>query len=232
MNLNPAVIRRPGGGTITGISQLLLNHAPVSRGPWRLKALIDEQGHAIRGRFLAVRPRSNKTPPFYLWALLNSPFANGFIFAHSTKRDVLKKTIAGLPVPQASAADVAGVVESVRTYLDTVRDPQSVEAHNWNQEKARTLLLQVDASVLRLYALPPRLERKLLDLFRGYPRQGVPFIFEEYFPTDFEPTIPLYLYLSEEYKRSTAGALRSRHQAAFSPEILNALQRAREDFSE
>ena len=37
-------------------------------------------------------------------------------------------------------------------------------------------MLQIDAEVLRLYDLPPRLERQILDLFAGWERQGVPFV--------------------------------------------------------
>ena len=39
-------------------------------------------------------------------------------------------------------------------------------------------MLRVDAEVLRLYELPPKLERQLLDLFAGWPRLGVPFSFD------------------------------------------------------
>ncbi|MFY9826828.1 MAG: hypothetical protein WAM82_36070 [Thermoanaerobaculia bacterium] len=93
-------------------------------------------------------------------------------------------------------------------------------------------MLRVDAAILRLYALPPRLERALLDLFSGSRRPGVPFQLSEYFPSDFEPAIPLYFYLSEEYRHSTAGALRARHQTVTSPEIRKAVRRAVEDFPE
>jgi hypothetical protein len=90
----------------------------------------------------------------------------------------------------------------------------------------------VDAEILRLYDLPPRLERQLLDLFAGYKRPGVPFDFRRYFPEDFEPYFPLHLYLSEEYQRSTAGALRKRYKLVTDPAILAALEHAVEAFQE
>ncbi|MBM4049649.1 MAG: SAM-dependent DNA methyltransferase, partial [Planctomycetes bacterium] len=57
LNLHPSVIRRPVRGTTTGIPQLLLNYAPVSRGPWRLKAFMDRKGHPVTSRFLVIRPK-------------------------------------------------------------------------------------------------------------------------------------------------------------------------------
>jgi hypothetical protein len=44
---------------------------------------------------------------------------------------------------------------------------------------------RVDAEVLRLYALPADLERRLLDMFTGVERRGVPFKQREYFPAHF-----------------------------------------------
>jgi hypothetical protein len=67
-------------------------------------------------------------------------------------------------------------------------------------EEARQALLRIDALVLKGYNLPPRLERQLLDFFRGAQRL-VPFPFTEYFPKSFVPTLPLWMYLSSEYKK-------------------------------
>ena len=94
------------------------------------------------------------------------------------------------------------------------------------------LLQQVDAEILRLYDFPPRLERQLLDLFSGYKRPGVPFDFSRYFPDDFAPCFPLHVYLSEEYQRSTAGALRRRYKPVTDPAILTALEHAVKAFEE
>ena len=41
---------------------------------------------------------------------------------------------------------------------------------------------RIDAEVLRLYDLPPVLERQVLDLFSGIRRRGVPLSKTEYFP--------------------------------------------------
>jgi len=231
VNVESAAVLKPASGTATGTPQVLMSSAPASRGPWRLKALIDERGHAVTGHFLTVRPRE-EVPLGYLWALLNSPFANGFAFAHSAKGQPLKKTLSQLPVPRASETSMAAVAEATRAYFAEVRTRSGPDRSGPGDEAAKGLLLRVDAAILRLYALPPRLERKLLDLFSGSRRPGVPFQLSEYFPSDFEPAIPLHFYLSEEYRRSTVGALRARHQVVTPPEIRKALRRAIEDFSE
>jgi hypothetical protein len=72
-----------------------------------------------------------------------------------------------------------------------------------NQELS-SLLLALDAEVLRLYALPARSERLLLEQFRGEQRPGIPVPFTEYFPME-TPDVPLYAYLTESYQRSLAG---------------------------
>jgi hypothetical protein len=52
-------------------------------------------------------------------------------------------------------------------------------------EGLKFLRWRVDAEVLRLYNLPPKLERRLLDLFSGVRRRGVPFVQMEYFPKGY-----------------------------------------------
>jgi hypothetical protein len=63
---------------------------------------------------------------------------------------------------------------------------------------ATRALLEIDAILLRAYNLPPRLERQLLDFFRGFKRR-VPFPFTEYFPANFGPNIPLWMYLTSDF---------------------------------
>ena len=69
--------------------------------------------------------------------------------------------------------------------------------------------MEVDGLVLKAYDLPPRLERKLLDFFRGYQRP-FPFVFPDYYPEDFVPCIPLHKYLKMDLKQASAGELLKR----------------------
>jgi hypothetical protein len=184
-NLDEQVIRRRGVGAEVGVPQVLLNYAPVSRGPWRLKALIDFTGHAVTSRFIAFRPIDDVVPLEFLWALLNSPFANAFAYAHLAKRDVLVREMKQMPIPM-KWNEHAGIVRLVRRYFDLFnkRSPSSTDT-------ARRCLLRIDAAVLRLYDLPRKAERQLLDLFVGRERPGVPFFVNEYIPKSFEEDVSL-----------------------------------------
>ena len=230
MSIDSGVISRPRSGTTTGVPQILLNYGWVSRSSWCLKAIIDRAGHAVTSRFLTIRPLSESTPLEFFWALCNSPFANAYIYTHSDKRAVLSGTVRAMPTPRTTHAGIQRVVEAVHTYLNAVGS--SLATSILDERDSCELLKQVDAAILRLYDMPPRLERQVLDLFAGRQRPGVPFSFNRYFPEGFEPCFPLYTYLSEDYQRSTAGELRARYESVTEPAILAALNRAVDDFEE
>ena len=230
LNLDRAVTRQRITGTTVGIAQVLLNYARVGRGPWRLKALIDREGHAVTSRFITIRPMHTDWPLEFVWALCNSPFASGYAYAHSMKRDILVGTMRAMPLPRASLPDAERVAELVLAYFEVAGKFRQRTAPGTRENALSGLLLRIDAEILRLYDLPPRLERQLLDLFAGSKRLGVPFHFDRYFPEDFEPWFPLHQYLSEAYQRSTAGQLRARHENLSSPHLLAAFENAIEGF--
>lgn len=191
LNLSDEVLLHRRAGITVGVRQVLLNYARVSRGPWRLRALIDREGHAVTSRFVAVRSKTPDYPLEYFWAVLNSPLANAFAYCHLAKRDNTVGTIRATPIPRGGAQAITRIEEAAHAYLAAVsRD--HVPARQVGPETLRDLMLRVDAEVLRLYQLPPQLERELLDLFAGWPRVGVPFSFERYFPPHFEDCLPLH----------------------------------------
>lgn len=175
MNLHSSVIRRAVSGTIIGTPQVLLNYARVSRGPWRLKALIDKQGHPVTSRFIAVRPKASSHSIEALWALLNSPVANAYAFSHLSKRDNIVGVIRKIPLPKLSSFE--GVESAASAYLAAARS----ETDKIGLSK---LLLRVDSEVLKLYSLPPELEHSILRLFAGWGRVGVPFTQCRYLPKE------------------------------------------------
>ncbi len=172
ISISKRVLRRRGTGAVTGKPQVLWNAAPVNRGPWRLKALIDRKGRAITGQFLSVRPKHTCSLE-YLWAICNSPIANAYAYAHLGKRHNLVVHMRRIPIPDISTSQVLEVSTAVKEYF---------------AGPSRQKLLSVDSTVLRLYDLSPRHERQLLELFRGFPRKGLPFDFGDYFPLDAAPT--------------------------------------------
>jgi hypothetical protein len=100
------------------------------------------------------------------------------------------------------------------------------------QDKAKQLFLSIDAEVMRLYDLPPKMEKRILDLFQGVQRKGVDFEFKGYYPEGFESAIPLHEYLSEEYQRSTVSFVEKWVEDNRTPEMIKALEKAVEAFKE
>ena len=163
MNLRASVIRRPMSGTTVGTPQVLLNYAPASRGPWRLKALIDDRGCPVTSNFVVVRPTTRASSLYSLWALLNSPIANAYAFSHLGKRHNIVGDMRNIPTPRNASLDT--VDHAARAYLDSA-------SSGAEPAKLRELLLHLDCEVLKVYSLPLSLENSLLSIFRGWV--GIP----------------------------------------------------------
>jgi hypothetical protein len=104
--------------------------------------------------------------------------------------------------------------------------------HDVTANEPRDRLVAIDAEVMRLYDLPPRLEKQVLDLFTGWNRPGVDFELDRYFPEGFQSCIPLHEYLSEEFQKSTADFVKRWVDETRSPELIEALRTATESFKE
>jgi len=208
VNLDPVTISRRRHGTVAGKGQILLNYPPVSRGQWRLKAMIDFKGHPVTSDFNVVRPVGKEVSLQAIWAVLNSPLANAFAYAHSSKRHVLVGNLRKLPmipVTDRSCEVLEGLVESYFKASKGARplakrakpQPKSSDSQLalglpidggdsiTPGEKLKYLHWRIDAEVLRLYDLPSSDERRILELFTGEQRKGVPFFQNEYFPKGF-----------------------------------------------
>jgi len=205
MNLSSDVIRRPQWGTAKGIQQILLNYARVSNTPWRLKALIDKKGHPVNSNFIVIRPIENGIWTLNsLWALSNSPFANAFAYCNSMERHNTAGMMRSMPVPFVSQ-DLSRLEKLVEEYFELSKKQKqfALGSEDKPKNKKESCLLKIDAEVLRLYDLPPRLEKQLLDFFAGYKREGVDFDFHDYYPKEFNSYIPLRMFISKEFKNST-----------------------------
>jgi hypothetical protein len=177
MSTEPSVIRWAGTPPLVGAPQVLLNYAPASRGPWRLKALIDKLGHPATSRFMRIRPTAATYTLETVWALLNSPIANAYVYSHLGKRDNIVGEIRKIPVPKGASF----------TAVDRAASAYVVAASSQTEPtKLRDLLHQVDCEVLNLYALPFELEQSVLSLFVNEKRLGVPFTQTRYLPKDLE----------------------------------------------
>ncbi|HNQ23030.1 MAG TPA: N-6 DNA methylase [Phycisphaerae bacterium] len=249
LNLAEDVIGCARLGADTGVGQVLIVRHPP-RGIWRLKPFIDEAGRPFTSNFNTVRPKAlNQHPLHYIFALCSSPLANAYVYTHSLKRDIQDGDFRELPVPRADADSVRRVAQATRDYLEAAGhfDGSAGEAtlplfsgspkqDKVDRESLHRFLMRMDAEVLRLYDLPARAERKLLDRFSGKVRPGVPGQFAGYYPDGFTACVPLYVYLTDTYQRflreGTGGVpaeLRARYDELLDKRLQTELDPAERD---
>ena len=205
ISTDPDHIGSPRRG-LDGIPQILMNYAPVSRGFWKIKAFIDKPGHPFLTRFLCIRPTASAITLNYLWALVISPVASLYTWAHLLKRDIHPGPFSQFPVPPSKKRDIARISSLVDEYHSTACNgiKSMFNPNGYTEKQLRDALVAIDSEVLRLYSLPAKAERLLLDQFRGEQRPGIPTKFKEYYPLE-TPVIPLYAYRSESYQRWLKG---------------------------
>ena len=207
LDLNPRTISRPRHGTVAGKAQILLNYGPA-RGAWRLKGLIDLKGHPVTSRFLVFRAVTNNVSLKAAWALCNSPVANAYSYSHSSKREILSGDMLEMRVFPLDSGPFEKLEEAVAAYFQAVKGSSSIPRKAAPRAKTpesqlplglnaddrspvtaeaelKYLHWRIDAEVLRLYELPATTERRILELFTGVQRRGVPFVQTEYFPKGF-----------------------------------------------
>jgi hypothetical protein len=165
----------------------------MSRGPWRYAAAIDNEGRIVTRGFYAVWPKTDALNIDLLAALLNSPVAAAFTYAHSFQRTIPKRVYEDIPIPEVSSDSKHIISSFVHDYLIALQKDRG---------KAKNILLRIDAEILKLYNLPPRLERQLLNIFWGHQRP-VPFEFKGYIPLEIDSWIPLHIYISDRFREAT-----------------------------
>ena len=233
MNLSDEVIQRPRRGTTLGIRQILMNYNRVSNGPWRLKAWQDDEGHPVSSNFLVMRLVENCIWTIRsLWALANSPFSNAFAYCNNMERHNASGIMLSMPVPQVTSHDIERLNALVSEYFSLSKQQGRFMSGEEDalKQKRKECLLKIDAEVLRLYDLPPRLEKQLLDFFAGYQRKGVDFEFDRYYPEGFGSYIPLRMFISEEFQNATVENVKQWVDETRSPAIIRAFENASKDF--
>lgn len=233
VDLDESNIHRPGAAERLDVPQVIINYAPIApHEPWRLKAVVDEVGLAISSRFIAFRPRSTSIQLRVLWAILNSPIANAYAYCHSGKRETLVKEWRAFPLPPVTHKQTRALLGLTSEYLELVEPSKNLTLEERDDEAIHQALLAMDAEVIQLYDLPPRLERQLLDLFDGVERKGVGCDFRGYYPNDLDAFVPLHELISDEYSCSMLERFCDKHEPEDDPEILAALRHAAESFAE
>jgi len=232
MNPSRAVIQAPRMGLEGQPGQVIVNHVRVSRGPWRMRAWLDQEGIAVKGNFLVVRPKTKEVSGILLWALLNSPLANAFVYCLSTEKHIIGGDLLKLPVPKGPGDWRGAVVSAAQAYLANTKDTGGFFRPDPDPAAVKKRLLAMDAAVLQAYDLPPRLERQLLDLFANVPRKGVGCEFTGYYPPGFSSSLPLHMLLSERFQRAAADVTSDRFKAGQSEHVRQALAAAIADADE
>lgn len=202
----------------------VMNAARVSRGAWCNCASSDFQSLFFSQRFHCFWPKQNWTANT-ISAVLNSPVAAAYVATREGKLDIRKITLVSIPVPVFSSEEIVTLDKLVESYRSAESGKSHYELWNGNDGSSglRNLLLQIDAVVLRAYNLPPRLERQLLDFFRG-ERRPVAFDFGNYFPDDFTPTIPLWRFVSPDFKQCNGQHLLEAMPKITDPALIEMLE--------
>lgn len=226
--LNPDPAHRRGGAWDYDWSRpkVIVNAATKARGAWRLAAAPDVSGLVCTQRYHCLWPAHGWSIKA-LAALLNSPVVSAFIASREGKRDVRKKTLEACAIPRLMPGDLLALEGLVDAYMDAISESPENQLPLWGggewEVRARRVLLDMDALILRGYGLPPWLERQLLDFFRGEDRP-VPFAFGDYFPAEFAPNLPLHVFISPSFQASTAKRIAPHLPGLRDPALTDALE--------
>jgi hypothetical protein len=175
--------------------KVLANAARLSRGPWRIAAAYDASGLAASQAFFGVWPTDTSVPAEALEAILNGPLTNAFLAEHASNQHLTNELLKQLPMPKHSNLVDIGKAVGLYRGARMAMHRSGVHAKDFAATLNR-LLVEVDAEVLKAYNLPPRLERRLFEFFRGHESaRRVEHSFEGWIPADFTAFIPLHEYL-------------------------------------
>lgn len=181
--------------------KVLTNVARLSRGPWRMASASDRSGLVASQGFFGIWPKNATLPVEALEAILNGPLANAFLTEHASNQHFTNKLLKLLPMPKHTLSRVVEAVKRYRAVHATAGEEALRPASNG--DVLNRLLIEVDAEVLRAYDLPPRLERRLLEFFRGYEHERrVDHPFRGWLPEDFTACMPLHEYLGPLVERN------------------------------
>jgi hypothetical protein len=184
--------------------KVVANAVAKARGAWRLAAAPENSGLVCTQSYSCLWPAK----PWSIGALaavMNSTVFSAFAASREGVRHVRKITLDNCPLPNMSPNDIVAIETLADNYVAVINEPPESRFELWGggtwEERAKRILLQMDALVLKGYGLPPWLERRLLDFFRGQ-RRPVPFEFGDYFAAEFAPNIPLWRYISPSFQAS------------------------------
>lgn len=184
--------------------KVILNKNARSRGHWRLAAFPDTEGVIAYQGFTGIWSTDSRYDEWILSAIINSPVANAFVATREGKTNITIETLKKIPVPHFTESQRERLRSFVKRYQEATKLPALMRNSDDDPEQ---LLKEIDALVLAGYRMPPRLERQLLDFFRGHYDRPASHEFGDYFPLDFEAYFSLSEYLSPEFAKKNIGDL-------------------------
>jgi hypothetical protein len=229
LSTRPEHPRRKAWDLRWGLPKVVMNAVRVSQiGPWKIAAFTDESEARYSKNFHCLWPKGAWTTKT-IAALLNGPVAAAFVATRETSKHIAKTVLQRVPIPRLQPDQAAAIERLVDDYLLVRSNTAAPDLPLWSlgngEPVAKRILLQIDAEILKAYRLPPRLERLLLDCFRGAKRP-VPFEFGDYFPVHFTATIPLWQYISSDFAKCTAEHLLSNLPKITDPALVEMLENA------
>lgn len=203
LNMRPEDQRRNAYKYDWDKPKAILNKSTRSRGKWRMAAFPDSEGVTCYQTYFGIWPTSDRFDEWALAAVLNSPLANAFVYTREGKTDITKETLNLIPVPYLTESQRAKLKSLIKQYREIIS--------TWpvDSDKASRLLMEIDATVLDGYRMPPELENRLLSFFHGQIRP-TSHDFEDYLPPDNEVYFSLSERLSPKFKKATVGELLKR----------------------
>ena len=175
--------------------KVLANVARLSRGPWRMAAAFDSAGLYASQAFFGVWSKSDDVTPEALEGILNGPLANAYLTEFGSGQHFTNTGLKELPLPKRGT--LIHVARAVKRYRElrmaSLRRALTSEAMKALLDE---FLIEVDAEVLKAYELPPRLERGLLEFFRGHEKERrTGHGFGGWMPASFNSHVPLHEYV-------------------------------------
>jgi hypothetical protein len=185
-----------------GSPKILANAARLSRGPGCFAATVDRAGLLASQQLFGIwlKPHERGVSLDALCAILNSPLAVAYLASHSPPDRIRVGTVEDVPLPSKLPSGIDALVEQ---YTSLLNRESALVSPDFVDRAARALNA-IDAAVLAAYDLPPRLERQLLEYFRGDRRPTV-HDWSHWIPADFQAYMPLHRYLSKEFEIARSG---------------------------
>lgn len=202
LNMSPEAAMYPGPlNRPWDQPKVLANVARRSRAPWCMAAASDRSGLVASQAFFGVWPSTDKLPLDALEAILNGPLVNAFLNERASNQHFTNELLKLLPMPKRALGRVVEAVSRYRTACAAVGAEALTQAGSG--DVLNRLLIEVDAEVLRAYDLSPRLERRLLEFFRGHEhKRRVDHPFSGWLPEEFTACMPLHEYLGPLVERN------------------------------